>query len=77
MVQGFYQRGEYSNKIRINHVSAVGIPEQSPWDYAEYLNPRVKSYLNTSKLMNLGITAFDYVDRELCKSVFVHNRFVF
>ncbi len=76
-VQGFYQQGEYSNKIRINHVSAVGIPEQSPWDYAEYLNPRVKSYLNTSKLMKLGITAFDYVDRELCKSVFVHNRFAF
>ena len=76
-VQGFYQQGEYSNKIRINHVSAVGIPEQSPWDYAEYLNPRVKSYLNTSELMHLGITAFDYVDRELCKSVFVHNRFAF
>lgn len=76
-ITDFYESGIKSNKIRINHVSAEGVPFTSPEKYASYLNPKVKSYLNLTMKQHLGITVFDYVDEELCKSVIAHNSFLF
>ncbi|WP_428260233.1 phosphatidylinositol-specific phospholipase C domain-containing protein [Gallibacter sp. Marseille-QA0791] len=74
-IKDFYKAGLNDKNIRLNHVSAMAIPRKSPKAYADYLNPKVKSYLNLSHDMHLGITIFDYVDEELCKSVIAHNRF--